>query len=93
MKAYLKRPKYRYIATICSVEVECTSCGKTQYIPNVPVEGLEKWLNGNDNIQDCLPKLNNDQRELLISGTCPKCWEEMWKEVNAFYDDKNNIQG
>ena len=29
-------------------------------------------------IQEALPELSADQRELLISGTCPKCWDELF---------------
>lgn len=74
----LIRPRTVFKATICSVEVTCRHCEKVRTIPNVSVEGLEKWANG-ENIQDALPDLNEDQRELLISQTCPECWEKMWE--------------
>jgi len=32
-------------------------------------------------IQNCFPELNPDQRELLISGTCGKCFDAMWKDT------------
>ncbi len=29
-------------------------------------------------IQRVAPNLTADQRELLISGICPKCWDRVW---------------
>lgn len=29
-------------------------------------------------IQDAMPYLNADEREILISGTCGKCFDEMF---------------
>ena len=31
-------------------------------------------------IQDALPYLTTDQRELLISATCGTCWDDMFGE-------------
>lgn len=30
--------------------------------------------------QDAFPNLSASEREIIISGTHPKCWDEMWKE-------------
>jgi hypothetical protein len=30
-------------------------------------------------IQDVFPELNADEREFMISGTHPACWDEMFK--------------
>ena len=59
------------------VVVPCHSCHVPQEILNVPVQGLADWQGG-ELIQNALPELNADQRELLISGTCPTCWDEMF---------------
>jgi hypothetical protein len=32
------------------------------------------------NIQDIFPYLTADEREMLLSHTCPKCWAEMFTE-------------
>ena len=73
------KPTIVYKPTTCSVEVTCRICEKVRTIPNVSVEGLEKWNKG-VNIQEALPDLNADQRELLISQTCPECWDKLWRE-------------
>lgn len=38
---------------------------------------ITKFLQGeiNCNIQDYLPEFSAEQREQLISGICPTCWE------------------
>ena len=57
------------------VTVPCHFCKELQKIENIPVQGFANWQNG-ELIQNALPELNTDQRELLISGICPKCWDE-----------------
>ena len=57
------------------VAVPCHFCQEVQKIENIPVQGFANWQNG-ELIQNALPELNTDQRELLISGICPKCWDE-----------------
>jgi hypothetical protein len=43
---------------------------------------LEDWLEWKGNspklIQHIFPYLNSDQREILITGTCPICWAAMF---------------
>lgn len=36
------------------------------------------WYNGDALIQNIWPDLDNDQRELLISGTHAECWKEIF---------------
>ena len=35
------------------------------------------YLDGKGHIQDLLPELSADNREMLITGICPKCWKEL----------------
>ena len=58
------------------IEVECRMCGK-QYNLKAEKEDIQKWMNGM-NIQDALPYMPEEQRELLISGTCPECWDKLF---------------
>ena len=58
------------------IEVECRMCGK-QYNLKAEKEGIQKWMNGM-NIQDALPYMPAEERELLISGTCPECWDKLF---------------
>lgn len=64
-----------------AVVVECVSCKKIYNI-ECDEEKFASWYNGNGNIQNVFPFMSKDDREMLISGTCPKCWDEMvaWAE-------------
>jgi hypothetical protein len=61
-----------------TVKVHCNTCcvcGKSATL-EVPIEGYKKWQSG-AHVQDAFPAMPPDQRELLISGTHPKCWDEL----------------
>ena len=53
--------------------------GKT--VSLVPEEGFHNWQ-GRALIQNALPELTADERELLISGTCPSCWDRMFGDYD-----------
>ena len=70
--------------------VEDPNCGKT-FTLAVPEAEYKNWKDGML-IQDAMPSLGQDDRELLISGTCPKCWAEMMVEpepADPAEDDDN----
>lgn len=54
----------------------CFHCGQENKIL-VETDKLEKWRNG-AYIQDAFPDLSADDRELIMTGTHPECWEEMF---------------
>lgn len=56
--------------------VTCRLCKKEYEIP-VTEEGYQKYLEG-AKIQLAFPHLNLDQRELIISQTCPDCWKRLF---------------
>ena len=60
------------------MKIACHSC---ETIVDVPVkdEELQAWKGG-QLIQDAMPNLTNDQREMLISHTCATCWDDMFGE-------------
>jgi hypothetical protein len=64
------------LAMTSVVPVPCRSCEEVTDL-SVNVEGFIAWRGG-ELIQNALPELDADQRELLISGICPKCWEQMF---------------
>ena len=57
------------------VEVTCVLCGSKHTII-VPTAGYKLWASGQAKIQDALPGLPEDERELLMSNICPKCWDK-----------------
>lgn len=61
----------------CKVEVECLhGCGK-KFELDVATKDLVAWRNGTL-IQNAMPYLTPDQRELLITNTCGECWNKMF---------------
>lgn len=54
----------------------CTVCKKHGQL-DVDEEGWVMWQTGTY-IQNAFPNLDDDQRELLISGTHAHCWERIF---------------
>ena len=63
-----------------TVTVTCGMCHKPHEI-TAPESEFEAWESG-VLIQRALRSLNDDQRELLISQTCGKCFDELFQEVD-----------
>lgn len=61
------------------VEVECIMC-HTKHTILVPVGGYTQWAKGQAKIQEALPGLTDDERELLVSGICGQCFDKMFAE-------------
>ena len=59
---------------------ECVHCG-TEHIQWVNEQDFLDWTSGVGYIQDKLPYLSADERELLISGTCGACWTRMFGSI------------
>ena len=60
----------------------CRMCGNRSTLHDVDALGYIRWSELGEMIQDALPDLDEDQRELLISGTHAHCWEKMWAGVS-----------
>ena len=63
--------------------VTCTFCRKDCLIsPNLPLDNLlqrlDDWINDGNVLCSVLPHLAPSDIELLISGTCPECYELMF---------------
>ncbi|MGH7792057.1 MAG: hypothetical protein ACREOB_07040 [Thermodesulfobacteriota bacterium] len=58
--------------------MSCPVCGKSEYI-GVDKEKYSKWALG-EHIQDVWPEWTADQREMIITGTHPECWDKMMGE-------------
>lgn len=61
---------------VCVVKYTCSKCGKVYEFP-VFVDDLEKYTKRQEGIQYALPYISAEYRELMISGICPICWEEL----------------
>jgi len=58
-------------------DVDCKYCSKS-YVIKANKDDMDSWLNGEGYIQDILAYLSAADRELLISGTCDDCWNNMF---------------
>ena len=63
---------------------KCRDCGNMVELEGYTLEGFELRRQG-ALIQDAFPNMSADHREMLISGTCPVCWDKMFPEED--YDE------
>lgn len=63
---------------VIDIFVPCRCCGELNVIKNVYYYKYLAWLAG-ALIQNTLVTLSADDRELLISQTCPKCWAKIFE--------------
>lgn len=56
----------------------CPFCGKLSSVEVDDLDSLENWANGEGLIQDMLPNLLAEDREILISGICKKCQSKLF---------------
>lgn len=59
-----------------NVETVCPSCGGKHFV-RVNREHFKAWREDGVLIQQAMPELSADDRELLISGICADCWEKL----------------
>lgn len=56
----------------------CFECGKTSEL-EVPLTQYINWRKG-ELLQVAFPDMSADDRELLLSGIHPECWDKMFPE-------------
>lgn len=61
----------------------CMHCGKDSEI-TITLTQYVSWVINNAHIQDVFPEMSNEDREVLISGTHPNCWKEMFADDDEF---------
>ena len=59
-----------------SIVTRCPLCGKANFI-EVNEEDYWDWDDG-VHVQVAFPYLPAEEREMLVSGICPTCWEKMF---------------
>src|ERR1700753_2800786 len=65
-----------------SVRKMCQLCNQYAVVHNVSLEGVKIWDNGKGPfVQNVFPTMEPADREVLITGTHPSCWDK------AFPDD------
>ena len=64
--------------TTIMIEIACPFCGAVHMI-EVNLVDYWDWKDGKL-AQDAFPYLTPDEREMLISGICPECWDSMFAQ-------------
>lgn len=64
---------------ILELHITCRCCGEEHKI-SVPMNAYHEWRQGHRMIQDALPSLTVDERELLLSGICGVCFDKTFAE-------------
>lgn len=59
-------------------EFKCPRCSAVQTLDLDPAR-ISEWRAGGL-VQNVFPELAPDQRELLVTGLCCPCWEEVTRE-------------
>lgn len=60
------------------IDTICSRCRREAQL-EVSDAGYQAWVNGTL-IQNALPELSEDDREILISGICGPCFDDMWDD-------------
>lgn len=66
----------------------CFHCGEHGYL-ELPTEGIARYESG-ALIQNAFPELPAPLREQIISGTHPKCWDEMFSLFSEDDDESED---
>ena len=61
---------------------ECHICHKEVVIPMTAIQYFVYQDRNRPTIQELFPDLSPELREVLVSNTCPKCWDKMFKTEN-----------
>jgi hypothetical protein len=61
------------------MKIMCRWCKKGVEV-NVTAAQLERLHGSHDLIQNVLPEVSVDDREMLMTQTCKACWKAMWDE-------------
>ena len=56
----------------------CMVCGQVSEM-SLPADGYHRWQDG-AYVQHAFPSLNAGEREMLISGTHPACWDLLFAD-------------
>jgi hypothetical protein len=64
----------------------CPLCGKEWNVP-VPASEYAAWKSGML-IQDAIQSVPAEQREMLITGICPGCWDKYMKPLDDEDDEE-----
>jgi len=56
---------------------KCCVCSNATTL-RVELDSYRSWLIDGEMVQDAFPAMSAEERELLITGTHPECWDSMF---------------
>lgn len=62
-----------------TIETMCPFCGEINTV-EMDINAYADWQFNGKNIQDAAPEMSPTDREMLISGICPKCQVKIFGE-------------
>ena len=62
------------------VEITCKFCGESHGIVATQFEWDMWYSTDRPYVQRCFPTMSAENREMLISGICPTCWDKTFGE-------------
>jgi len=65
----------------------CPFCGE-DHLVEVLEKDYHRWQDG-EKVQNAFPYLSADNREMLISGICPTCWESTFGDEEDSEEDED----
>ena len=74
------------------ISIKCTMCDEPQAL-NISETQYQDWRLNQESlplIQDHFPELTDDQKELLISGVCQDCFDQLFSDSLDFLKQKRN---
>ena len=68
------------MSTMITFDVDCRLCGQTTQVPASVEQLTELYMPRSQRrlMQEIFPDLSIGDRELLISGTCDTCWQNLY---------------
>lgn len=62
-----------------NVTTTCPVCNK-EFVFEMTEVQFQELEKGEKHIQDILPDFKAEDREMFISGYCPKCWDDIFAD-------------
>lgn len=67
------------MAQTTQIKRTCPLC-KTSYIMEVDADAYYRYIHDGILIQKAFPHMSDDEREMIITGIHPKCWDQAFEE-------------
>lgn len=66
------------MATLVIETKPCPMCGGVKFLEVKDTEWNKFNSPSRPSVQECFPNMPAGDREMLVSGTCPTCWDKMF---------------